>query len=69
MSFCEDILFVNLMDRIINFEKEYVKFKKFETISIEMNFTYQYAVELHGYALEDFQITYANQLKPISFIL
>lgn len=40
--------------------KRYVEFKKFEVISVEMNFTYQYTIELHGYALRDFQITYKN---------
>ncbi len=40
--------------------KRYVEFKKFEVISIEMGFTYQYTVELHGYALQDFERTYKN---------
>lgn len=43
--------------------KRYVEFKKFETIAVEMNFTYQYVVELHGYALKDFQTTYENLLN------
>lgn len=38
----------------------YVEFKKFEEIAIEMNFTYQYTIELHGYALKDFEETYKN---------
>lgn len=41
--------------------KRYVEFKKFETIAVEMNFTYQYAIELHGHALQDFEKTYLNQ--------
>ena len=45
--------------------KRYVEFKKFETIAIEMCFTYQYTIELHGYALQDFERTYENRLKPI----
>lgn len=45
--------------------KRYVEFKKFETIAVEMNFTYQYAIELHGYALQEFERTYENLLKPI----
>lgn len=45
--------------------KRYVEFKKFETIAIEMCFTYQYTIELHGYALQDFERTYENILKPI----
>lgn len=40
--------------------KRYVQFKKFEEISCEMNITYQYAVELHGYALQEFERTYQN---------
>lgn len=45
--------------------KRYVEFKKFETIAVEMNFTYQYAIELHGHALQEFERTYENLLKPI----
>jgi len=45
--------------------KRYVEFKNFETVASEMNFTYQYTIELHGYALQDFERTYKNQLKPI----
>lgn len=45
--------------------KRYVEFKKFETIAVEMNFTYQYTIELHGYALAEFQTTYENLLKPM----
>ena len=40
--------------------KRYVEFKKIEDIADEMNFTYQYARELHGYALQDFERTYKN---------
>ncbi len=40
--------------------KRYVEFKKFEVIAIEMNFTYQYVLELHGYALKAFEETYKN---------
>ncbi len=43
--------------------KHYVEFKKLEVVAVEMNFTYQYVVELHGYALKDFQTTYNNLLK------
>lgn len=49
--------------------KRYVEFKKFETIAIEMCFTYQYTIELHGYALQDFERTYENQLKPMKSML
>ncbi len=45
--------------------KRYVQFKKFEQIAVEMNFTYQYTLELHGLALQDFETTYKNLLNPI----
>lgn len=38
----------------------YVEFKKFETIAAEMDFTYQYTIELHRYALQEFEKTYKN---------
>lgn len=34
--------------------KRYVEFKRLEVISVEMNYTYQYTRELHGYALKEF---------------
>lgn len=40
--------------------KRYVEFKRLEEIAVEMNFTYQYTRELHGYALQDFETTYTN---------
>lgn len=43
--------------------KHYVEFKRLEVVAVEMNFTYQYVVELHGYALKDFQTTYKNLLN------
>lgn len=43
--------------------KRYVEFKRLEVVAVEMNFTYQYVVELHGYALKDFQTTYENLLN------
>lgn len=43
--------------------KRYVEFKRLEVVAVEMNFTYQYIVELHGYALKEFQNTYENLLK------
>lgn len=38
--------------------KRYVEFKRLEVISVEMNYTYQYTKELHGYALQEFERTY-----------
>ena len=38
--------------------KRYVEFKKFETIAVEMNFTYQYVLNMHGYALKEFESAY-----------
>lgn len=40
--------------------KRYVEFKNFETIAVEMNFTYQYVLNMHGYALKEFETTYKN---------
>jgi hypothetical protein len=40
--------------------KRYVEFKKFEVISAEMGFTYQYVIEMHRYALKEFETTYGN---------
>lgn len=45
--------------------KRYVEYEKFEVIAVEMNFTYQYVIELHSYALNAFQTTYTNLLKPL----
>lgn len=48
--------------------KHYVEFKRLEVIAVEMNYTYQYILELHGFALRCFQTTYKNLLnsyKPI----
>lgn len=35
--------------------KRYFEFKTWETISIEMGYTYQWVCKLHGRALQDFQ--------------
>lgn len=43
--------------------KRYVEFKRFEAVAVEMNYTYQYIVELHGYALKEFQSTHENLLN------
>ncbi len=43
--------------------KRYVQFMKLEDIASAMNYTYQYTIELHGKALQAFQITYKNLLK------
>lgn len=43
--------------------KHYVEFKRLEVVAVEMNYTYQYIVELHGYALNEFQHTYENLLN------
>lgn len=40
--------------------KRYVEFKRLEQIAVEMDYTYQYVRELHGYALQDFETTYTN---------
>ncbi len=38
----------------------YVKFKSFEEIAVEMGLSYQYTLELHGFALQSFEKTYKN---------
>ena len=43
--------------------KHYVEFKRLEIVAVEMNFTYQYIVELHGTALKEFQLTHENLLN------
>lgn len=45
-------------DHINLLYKRYVEFKKFEVIAVEMNFTYQYVLNMHGYALKEFETTY-----------
>ena len=35
--------------------KKYVEFKRLEKVAVEMNYTYQYIVLVHGYALKEFQ--------------
>lgn len=43
--------------------KHYVEFKRLEIVAVEMDFTYQYIVELHGTALKEFQLTHENLLN------
>lgn len=45
--------------------KRYAQFKNFDCIAVEMNFTYQYIIELHRSALQNFQTTYENLLNPM----
>lgn len=40
--------------------KRYVEYKRLRCICVEMDFTYQYIRELHGYALQEFEKTYTN---------
>lgn len=40
--------------------KHYVEYKKFETISVEIDLSYQYIIELHGHALQEFEKTYKS---------
>ena len=40
--------------------KRYVEYKKFEVISIETNYAYQYIRELHKKGLQEFERTYKN---------
>lgn len=43
--------------------KRYVEFKKFEVIAVEMNFTYQYVLNMHGYALKAFEQVIKSEEK------
>ena len=45
--------------------KKYVEFKRFEEVAVDMIYTYQYTIELHGYALNNFYKTYKNLLNSI----
>ena len=47
-------------DHIRILYKRYVENKRLEQIAVEMNYTYQYVRELHGYALQEFETTYTN---------
>ena len=47
-------------DHIRILYKRYVENKRLEQITVEMNYTYQYVRELHGYALQEFETTYTN---------
>lgn len=40
--------------------KKYVQYKSLEQIAVEMNYSYPYVRELHGYALADFERTHKN---------
>lgn len=40
--------------------KRYVEFKNLKIIACEMNYTYQYTLELHDSALKEFETTYEN---------
>lgn len=35
--------------------RRYVEYKSFETIAVEMDLSYQYVIEIHGYALQEFE--------------
>lgn len=43
--------------------KRYVEFKRLEEIAVEMNYTYKYISRMHGYALQEFQRVYADQME------
>ena len=42
--------------------KRYVEYKRLETIAAEMNYTYQYVREVHGFALQEFDKLYAAEI-------
>lgn len=43
--------------------KKYVEFKRLEVVSVELDKSYQYIVEVHGYALKEFEKKFATLLK------
>lgn len=45
--------------------KKYVQYKSLEQIAVEMNYSYPYIKELHGYALADFERTYKILLSNV----
>lgn len=46
-------------DRYIKLlHKRYIRFASFEMIAVELGYTYQYTVQLHGDALQEFERTY-----------
>lgn len=43
--------------------KKYVEFKRLEVVAVELDKSYQYIVEVHGYALKEFTNKFATLLK------
>lgn len=43
--------------------KKYAEFKRLEVVSVELDKSYQYIVEVHGYALKEFTNKFATLLK------
>lgn len=43
--------------------EHYVEYKDFQTIAKDMNYTYQYILELHTMALKKFESSYKNLLQ------
>lgn len=43
--------------------KKYVEFKRLEAVAVELDKSYQYIVEVHGYALKEFANKFATLLK------
>lgn len=44
--------------------KRYLQYQTFEVIAVDMGYSYQYIVELHGAALNQFNTTYKNLYNP-----
>ncbi|MGN0464916.1 MAG: hypothetical protein ACI4F9_01035 [Lachnospiraceae bacterium] len=45
--------------------KRYVQMKTWELIAVELNYTYNYVIQLHGQALLEFQKCHKNLLKSL----
>lgn len=45
--------------------KRYIQMKTWELIAVELNYTYNYVIQLHGQALLEFQKCHKNLLKSL----
>ncbi len=53
----EDVRYVKLL------HKRYIKYKSLELIAVEMRYNYDYVRELHGHALQYFEMKYPDLQK------
>ncbi len=48
--------------------KKYVEFKRLEIVAVELDKSYQYIVEVHGYALKEFSNRFNTLLKTYDYM-